>query len=260
MIKMEIIEKNGKITIEWTFEGSNKFRKVRGKNGAYKAYQGVVVTIPEELVHLISDDELYTYIYEHFEKICLCKEEPPKEVTYHKARLNRIGKQNPYSAITEIPAKFFDTANMRYATYTYHPNQKDYVTGKKGLITLETHGYNPRKHLKEVVNPDEYKIIYETFIQETNTPLGIRLHENLAKILDTENLYIYYLNDEFHITSKEPTTEHIHTTEHELDDNLFKHGIIDYKTERIQFVLHLTEKDETNKIYPKITLKAIQAE
>lgn len=246
------------LKIEWTLKGRNKLRTLKNKKGITKAFQGVLVKIPYELTQLISNDGTYTYLYEHFEKIIVTPDKPPKNITSHRARLNKSSKNPQSNAITEIPSKFFDTSTMEYAKYTYYPNKKDYITGKKGVIFLETGGNNPRKHFKQNLDSTSNTITYPTYLYQTQAPEDLHFHEDLTQILNMKELYLYYYEDNttnkisLYITSKKPSIECIHTTEEELVDELYHHNIIDDYTEQIVFTLYLNEYDPASKTEPMI--------
>lgn len=258
---VKIIDGDGTgVVLEWSFEGKPKFRRTRGKKGIYKAYHGVIVRIPQDLIELISHDGVHTYIYEHFETVCLTPDEPPKEVKAHKARINRTGKLEPYNATTEVPGKLFDTGLMKEAVYRYYPDRKDYISGKYGLVTMDVRGDAPRKHLRKYIDGENAKITYETYVNESQAPYGINFHEDMIEILNPAKIYVYELDGTFYLTGIEPNIEHIATEEHNLINRLIHHHIIDEYTERIEFILSLREKDPLNKTLPKIELSPVQAD
>ena len=252
-MQIEKTENRG-LKIEWNVKGRNKLRVRKNKKGIQKAFQGTVVKIPYELVQLISHDGTYTYLYEHFEKIIATPDQPPKEVTYHKARLNNSSKNEKPNAITEIPSKFFDTSTMEYAKYTYYPYKKDYITKKPGIVTMETYGDNKRKHLKRRVNTKNRTINYSTYIYQTQVPEGIYFHEDLTHLLDMDELYVYVLKDQVYISSYKPSIECIHTSESKLVDDLLYHHFIDEYTAQIHFHVFIDKKDFYDKFSPMITI------
>lgn len=252
-MKIENTKDRG-LKIEWKLKGRNKIRTQKNKRGVRKAFQGVLVKIPYELVQLISHDGVYTYLYEHFEKIVVTPDKPPKDVTYHKARLNKSSFNAKSNAITEIPSKFFDTATMEYAKYTYYPTKQDYITQKKGVVFLDTCGDAKRKHLTQKTDFENRTLDYFTYIYQTQVCPGIYFHDDLTQLLDVDNLYIYMLKEKVYLTSVQPTIECIHTSESRLVDDLVHHHFIDEFTAQIYFHVHLDEKDPFNRSEPMITV------
>lgn len=254
---MQIKENKNGIEIEYTYKARRKERVGRLKNGIKQGINAVITTIPIDLIPLISEDQQYTYIYEHFETMCMTAQQPPEDITYKRMKLSAQSHGKRTSMIMEIPNKFFNTKKMKNVKITYHPNRKDYLTRKQGLITIDAVGLAPRKHLKRVIDSQTHTITYTQYIYQTSKLPRIVLHQDLATILDTEHLYIYNMDDTWYITSKQPITEHITTKEETLIESLEKHNIIRDDSEKISFKLYLKEKDPTNKQYPKITMKII---
>lgn len=240
------------IVMEWTLKGRSKRRTSRRK-GMKVATHSTTVSIPHDLAKFISNDGMTTYVYEHFEKVCFLPEEPPKEVTYKKLKLTDSNKKVNCSKIIEIPQLFFNVLEMESARITFDPNKKDYISNKYGLITIDTTGYSPRKHMKRANKTKDGKFVYEIFIYQRNKVDGIIFHQDLKNILP-ENIYVYVQGNETHLTNVKPTIEHIETTEANLIDDLFKHHFLNDKSETILISVYIHERDLSNNKAPKIIL------
>lgn len=240
--------------IEWKMEGRDKQRRSKGKHGCKQCYHATQIRIPETLMPLITHDKAYTYIYEYFDKVCLLPEAPENEKSTKTKLLSTV--KSP-TATMEVPSKLFDTANMDYAIITYDPNKKDYATNRPGLVTMDIGGTNNRKWIKMEIDEENRQIIYKEHVQVTNVPEGIHLHRDMTRILNPEKLYIYYHDGEFYLTDIDPNVECIETCEKYFKEDLFDYGIIDNSHELIHLVLCIDEVDPSNRLKPKILIKAI---
>lgn len=241
----------GKPLLEWKIRAKDKPRRSKGKHGAKRCFHAVQIRIPQELLPLITNDKKYTYIYEYFDKVCLTPE-PPENQKYTKMKL--ISANLP-TALLEVPAKIFETSTMKNAIITYEPDKEDYSTGKKGLIRIDEEGTDKRKWIKREIKPETQQIQYSQHIQTLNTPPGTYLHQDLLKIINPQQLYIYQINQKFYLTDIQPTTEHIQTNEENLIDDLKYHHIIQNSDEKFNLLLSLKELDPSNHTKPKIEIE-----
>ena len=70
-INMEIKDGGGSngIVVEWSLRGITKRRTAKKRGGMRSLIQATTISLPHDLVSLISNDGKSTYMYEHFEKI-----------------------------------------------------------------------------------------------------------------------------------------------------------------------------------------------
>lgn len=254
-MKIYELEDRG-IKVEWKFVGINKSRRQKNRQGHVVAAHATTITIPRELADIISNDDTYTYVYEYFDKAVITPNQPPEDVTFKKVRLNNTTKSKESNKRFELPNVFLDTYSTKYATISYYPNRVDYVSHEKGLFLIDTCGDSPRKHIKRKINTDNNTISYDVYIRQSNAPEDICFHQDIKNIIPS-NIYLYILDDTIYLTNSQPGIECIETTEENLIDVLFKQGLIDVKTQKIEYVLYLDENDKINKKVPKIILNPV---
>lgn len=250
---MEIREtKDRGIELVWTFKGVNKSRRFQGR-GKTRMSHGTTITIPTELANLISNDGMYTYMYEHFDKVVLTPDEPDDDIVYKKIRLNNSSYNENGNKRFEISNKFLDTSTMKYAVLTYNPKREDYLTHKKGVVTIDVCGENPRKHIRRMVDLDEHTVSYELYTHQTNATQDIQFHNDLKNLIPNL-IYVYECNGEICLTNEQPPVECIQANEQDLQDLLLYHKIIDKDTEWIEYKIWLNENDYCDNSKAKITL------
>lgn len=239
------------ISLKWKFKARDKQRRIKGKYGVKQCFHGVDVRIPNEMIPLISNDGVSTYVYEDFEKVCLVPEKPKNE-KYQKMKIT--SKETAPTSVMEVPTKIFETDTAEYVTFEYFPNRKDNGTGREGSMIIDVGGYNPRKFIKRKIDLENATFTYTEHVQTINTPEGIHLHEDLRKILDPNRLYVYMYDGEFYLTDVTPhNTSYMMTDEENLKDDLIRNNVVSYDQELIQFRLYVNEKDIYS-INPKIKI------
>lgn len=250
---MEIKEtKDRGIELVWTIKGVNKSRRFQGR-GKTRASHGTTVTIPDEIARLISKDGVYTYMYEHFEKVILTPDEPDDDIVYKKIRLNNSSVTKNGNKRFEISNKFLDTSTMKYAVFTYNPKRDDYLTHKKGVVTIDVSGSNPRKHIRRMIDLENKTVSYELYTHQTNATQDIQFHNDLKNLIPNL-IYIYNVGDEICMSDKQPPVECIQANEQDLQDLLLYHKIITKDTEWIEYKIWLEENDYFDNSKAKITL------
>ena len=250
---MEIKEtKDKKIELEWTIKGVNKSRRFQGR-GKTRISHGTTITIPNVVAKLISHDGIYTYMYEYLDKVVLTPDEPDEDIVYKKIRLNNSSNNDDGNKRFEISNKFLDTSTMKNAVLTYHPTRQDYLTHKKGVMTIDVSGYNPRKHIRREIDLEKKILSYEVYTHQTNATQDIQFHRDLKNLIP-DMIYIYIVDGQIYLSDSNPPIESIQTNEEELQDTLLSHHLIDSDTEWLEYVVFLTENDMFNKNKAKIML------
>ncbi len=255
--EMEIKELEDRgIKVEWTFKGINKTRRQKNRQGNVVAAHATTITIPNALAKILSKDEIYIYIYEHFEKAVITQDEPPKSVNYKRIRLNNTSNNEVSNKRFELPNVFLDTDTMDYATITYYPNRRDYISNEKGLFLIDTGGNGSRKHIKRKIDTNKQRVAYDVYIRESNAPEDIRFSQDIKNIIP-KDIFIYSYDNTIYMSDTQPPVECIQTLEENLINDMFKHHLIDGETEKIEYILCLDENDIFNENVPKIILNPV---